>query len=360
MVSRRTILIGGGAAAGAAGLGWAALGGADYDGVAAEVWSPRDPAEADYLVHYATRAANSHNTQPWRFAVAPDAVTIRPDLSRATPVADPDNHHLWASLGCAAENLVLAAGAAGRPAEATLETGSVSVRLGRGDAARDPLFEAILARQCTRSDYDGQPVPSDDLARLSAAASVPGVETILITDRARMDAVAELILEGNTAQVENPAFRDELKSWLRFSAARAIETRDGLYSACSGNPTMPDWIGQRVFGMVFKADSENARIGRQLASSSGIAVFVSDRDDTAHWVAAGRAYQRFALEATALGIRHAFLNQAVEVPEVRPELQSLLGLGGRRPDLVVRFGYAPQMPRSLRRPVADVIDAARA
>jgi hypothetical protein len=74
-------------------------------------------------------------------------------------------------------------------------------------------------------------------------------------------------------------------------------------------------------------------------------------------VQAGRSYQRFALQATALGLRHAHLNQPIEVAATRPQLQSLLGLGERRPDLVLRFGYAPPMPRSLRRPVAAVIDA---
>lgn len=68
---------------------------------------------------------------------------------------------------------------------------------------------------------------------------------------------------------------------------------------------------------------------------SGLAIIHSNRDDPAQWVQAGGACQRFALQATALG--------------ARPQLQSLLGLGDRRPDLVLRFGYAPPMPRSLRR-----------
>jgi hypothetical protein len=70
-----------------------------------------------------------------------------------------------------------------------------------------------------------------------------------------------------------------------------------------------------------------------------------------------RAYRRFALEATADGLKHAFVNQAVEVPEMRRELQALLGLGERRTNLVVRFGHGPAMPKSLRRRVGDVIVA---
>jgi hypothetical protein len=46
--------------------------------------------------------------------------------------------------------------------------------------------------------------------------------------------------------------------------------------------------------------------------SVGIAVFVGLAPDKAHWVEVGRCYERLALQATALGVRNAFLNQPVE------------------------------------------------
>ena len=61
----------------------------------------------------ATLAANSHNTQPWIFTAAANAITIAPDFGRRCPAVDPDDHHLFASLGCATENLVHAAAAIG-------------------------------------------------------------------------------------------------------------------------------------------------------------------------------------------------------------------------------------------------------
>jgi len=73
------------------------------------------------------------------------------------------------------------------------------------------------------------------------------------------------------------------------------------------------------------------------------------------WVRAGRACQRFALQATALGLKLAFMNQPVEVASLRPELASLVGTPGRRPDIVMRFGYGPAMPFSARRPMAAVL-----
>ncbi len=100
---------------------------------------------------------------------------------------------------------------------------------------------------------------------------------------------------------------------------------------------------------------EVAKIARQIRSSAGIAVFAAVSDDRAGWIAAGRAYQRFALEATARDIRNAFINQPVEFPTLRPHFAAELGLRDQRPDLIVRFGRGPAMPRSLGRPLSAVI-----
>ena len=58
---------------------------------------------------------------------------------------------------------------------------------------------------------------------------------------------------------------------------------------------------------------------------------------------------------TALGLKHAFVNQPVEVSPLQPQLASLAGMPGRRPDIVMRFGYGPTLPFSPRRPVEAVL-----
>jgi hypothetical protein len=82
-----------------------------------------------------------------------------------------------------------------------------------------------------------------------------------------------------------------------------------------------------------------------------IAIFVSDTPGPAQWVEVGRCYERFTLQSAALGIRSATLNQPVEVPTLRPAFAIFMGVGNRRPDLVVRFGRDRNLPSSLRRPV---------
>lgn len=80
---------------------------------------PATPASRD-LIRFATLAANSHNTQAWKFRAGDSRIDIPPDPARRTPAVDPDDHHLFASLGCAAENLSIAAAARRLPGK--LET----------------------------------------------------------------------------------------------------------------------------------------------------------------------------------------------------------------------------------------------
>lgn len=178
---------------------------------------------------------------------------------------------------------------------------------------------------------------------------------LLFTERRQHGEILSYLLAANHAQMDDAAFVDELKKWIRFGYRAALSTRDGLFSKCTGNPALPEWLGRLIFPMVFTRRTEDKRYENQLRNSAGIAAFVSDKNDPAHWIEAGRCSQRFALQATALGIRHAFINQPVEVPAVRGQFAAYLGVGGRRPDLVMRFGYGPGLPPSLRRPVEQVI-----
>jgi hypothetical protein len=123
---------------------------------------------------------------------------------------------------------------------------------------------------------------------------------------------------------------------------------------------VPRWLGSLMFRYFFTERAENDKYAKQMRSSAGVMVFVARSARPAHWVEVGRAYQRFALLATSLGVRNAFVNQPVEVPSLREQFAQWLGMDEVRPDLVVRFGRGPLMPPSLRRPIDAVIGGPRA
>jgi len=342
---------------------------AQYARAVAETWRTSDGLESRGtlvdLVRHACLAASSHNTQPWIFELGPDSITILPDLSRRCPAVDPDDHHLYASLGCAAENLVVAAQATGRSATVSYDPASTGVRIDLrpgaavtapvAAAGESPLYRALFSRQCTRTPYDGQPLTPHEQRALESVPADGGVGILLMTTEAQKATVAEYVAAGNTAQFADAAWAQELRAWIRFDAGTAVRTGDGLYGPVMGSPDVPPWLGRLFMKLAFSADAQNRKDARHIRSSSAIAVFHSGRSDPPHWIAAGRCYERFALQCAALDLRTAFLNQPVEVGALRSPFARHLGLGDRRPDLVIRIGHAPLAPRSLRRPPAAVI-----
>lgn len=313
-------------------------------------------AQMQELVRYATLAASGHNTQPWKFAIEEDQISIFPDYTRSLPVVDPHDRELWISLGCALENLMIAARAAGYAPEVTYPEAAdfIQVRLAADSPQPSPLFEAIPLRQTTRSPYDGQPIRVADLEQVMALPLEPGVVLHFVTGPTGLEQVLEYVNQGNLIQYADRAFMDELIGWLRFNKKEALATLDGLYARCSGNPEAPRWLGRMIVAGT-KPQQQAATDAKKLRSSPGAVVMASEADDKTAWVRTGQVYERLALQMTALNIKSAFLNQPIEVAGLRSQFQTALGLGASLPQLLVRFGYVEPMPPSLRRPVEQVI-----
>jgi hypothetical protein len=365
-MSRRGFMATAALAAAATPVAACSTSGTAYGQAVAETWRPFAAGPASErralqreLIRYATLAPSSHNTQCWNFKLEANRISIFPDLARRCPVVDPDDHHLFVSLGCATENLVIAGLAHGLRGNADFNPAAgsaVRIDFEPAKAIASPLFDAIPIRQCTRAAYDGQPLQPAQLRQLEAAGTGRGVAVLLLTARAQVEQLLDYVVEGNSAQLNDPAFMKELLQWIRFSDGEAVAKRDGLFSRASGSPSVPRWFAAPVFKFLFTPTGENEKYAKFIRSSAGIAVFVSDASDKEHWVETGRCYERFVLRATAMGVRTAMLNQPVEVSSLRPQFAAALGIAAkRRPDLVVRFGHGLEMPRSLRRSVDAVI-----
>lgn len=329
----------------------------DYESQAEQVWAfMKENSPMRDLIHYATLAANGHNTQPWKFAIRENVIEIHPDYSRELTVVDPDHRELWISLGCALENLLLAARATGYAAEVAYPDSAdvIRVNLTSDMPQPNPLFDSIPVRQNTRTEYDGRPIPASDLDRILSLPIEQGVSLRFVTATNELETLVEYVNQGNLSQYADAAFVDELIEWLRFNKKDALVAMDGLYSVCSGNPEVPGWLG-RMFVAGTKPGQQADVDAKKLRSSSAAVVIASETEDKSAWVRTGQVYERLALQTTALGIKSAFLNQPIEVSELRSQFQSAVGLGASLPQLLIRFGYADPLSRSLRRPVDAVL-----
>lgn len=316
--------------------------------------------EIKKLIEFAIKAPSGHNTQPWKFNCTDQAVHIYPDFERSLPIVDNDNHALWISLGCALENLVIAAGEynLNNRVKIISENGNekyIEVSLSNSDVnLKEELFYYIEKRQSTRNLYDKKTISEQDLSILRNSFDFSGVNIRIFTPN-EFELIEKFIIDGSNKQFQNKSFINELVSWFRFSEKEARKRRDGLWVASMGLPNMGRFIGNIVMKHFVSAKSEALRWKKIIDSSSGFALFIADKNNVEHWVNIGRAFQRFALTATKININHAHVNMPCEEIEIRKEMADFLGVSDKHPLLLIRFGYSKKMPYSFRRPINEVI-----
>lgn len=319
-----------------------------------------DAAKLRFLLRYAILAPSGHNTQPWLFRIDEDGVDLLADRTRCLPVVDPHDRALVISCGAALALLRTAmrrfghAGAvaplpdAAQPDLLARVTLGEACSPGEADAA---LFEAIARRRTTRLPFADEPLPAGLAGRLQDIAASHGVEAAILGDAERKAAVAALIAEGDRAQFADPRFRRELGSWIH---SRRAATRDGLSGAGFGMPDILSPIGALVIRTFDMGGGIGAR-DRDIAAHSPALLAVSTAGDAPrHWLAAGMAHAVMLLAVTAAGLTAAYLNQPVEVEELRPRLGHALGTAGQ-PQLLLRIGRAPAIRPAVRRPLEDVL-----
>ncbi len=315
----------------------------------------------NFLVEYAIKAPSGHNTQPWKFKKTQDGIIIHPDFKRALPVVDADNHALYISLGCALENLVIAASNKGYECIVNYPTKSdvgITVKLksfGTESNLKNNLFDYIATRQVNRSNYSTNYVNESELNKLRSSFNFEGISIILLNGRENFEHIVPLIIEGNNLQFQNKQFVHELTSWFRYSKVEAEKKKDGLWTSTMGLPNMGRLVGNFVMKNFVTSKSEANRLNKILRHTAGLAIFISDSNDIKSWINTGRAFQRFGLTASMLGISHAHLNMPCEEISVRQKLAKVLGLENKHPLLLIRYGYSEKMPYSYRRNIEEVI-----
>lgn len=315
-----------------------------------------------FMVACAVKAPSGHNTQPWRFTIEKGVITIHPDLDKRLPIVDADNRELFISLGCAAENLCLAASKLQYLWKLEIaHNGSIAVRLNHAktapSASDNLLFDYINQRQTNRSIYSGKEIPEDILQNILKEFEKEKFHNIHAWPRTnpKFNQLAQYVMEGNVVQMNDDAFRKELLSWIRFNRKHAQRTCDGLSYAALEAPSLPAWISRPIVKLMLNHKKQNASDLKKIYSSSHLVLLTSQENTIPAWIETGRILQRLLLRLTQAGIAHAYLNQPCEVPTLHRKLRvELLGHSAFA-QILLRIGYSKQLPHSLRKSVQSVI-----
>lgn len=312
-----------------------------------------EPAERlTFLLRYAILAPSSHNTQPWQFAVSDDEIRLYTDEARWLRVADADQRELHVSVGCALENLLVAAEHFGyRPQvaylPATEEDDLIAVVTCRAEGeysgSRPPeLFDAIPARHTNHNAYDGRSIPQQDVQRLQACSVEKDLLLHITDDPTIKRSVDEMIVQADAMQFADPEWRDELGYWMG----------QGVF----GTPWLMSKMGQLAVTYLNLGKGTARKDSDLLMSAPLLGVISSSVDDWMSQVKAGQVFERVALMATALDIRVHPMSQILEVPDLKTRVADLIPAPGVVPQHTFRLGYAEaEEGHTPRRPLADVL-----
>lgn len=336
------------------------------------------------LVRAAILAASPHNTQPWLFKVNNSWIELYIDTTRNVGALDPYLREEHIGMGCALENLMLAAVANGYQATVTLLPGKLGpiptegasklvarVDLASGKREETELYKAIPRRHTNRSAYVRQkPIPPeffDALTRLTS--DEPGVKMFLFTAEADRKKIVEISSAANHEIYSDPEVDRGSDRWVRINWSSVQKFRDGLTLDAFGMPPIATAVAKTMPLWMLKWAASRAMDGysKLMLSAPLIGVLaVHDRYDQEDCLRAGRIWQRAHLLATAHGLAARPCNEAVEmidyeVAHKRPAMRaSLLGeiLGDAvwQPTFVFYMGY-PTLPAraSPRRPVEAAV-----
>ncbi|MGB5101580.1 MAG: hypothetical protein WBN94_13420 [Methanothrix sp.] len=303
-----------------------------------------------FLLNYAILAPSSHNSQPWKFNVTSDSILVFADKTRQLTVADADQRELYLSLGCALENLIVAADHFGYnssivyfPGEKDL-VAKVVLQPAANPSADPRLFSAILSRQTNRNPYEPWAISEADLETVKGLSSDADVSVFITSDSAVKKSFRDLVMHANAIQYSDVNFKSELGHWL----GQGVMGPTGVKAKMA-----------QLAVVFLDVGPQQSKKDADLINSTLYLGFISTaNNDSISSIKAGRGLERFWLAATALGISLQPMSQALETAQTKAEIAELLPAqpGMMQVQQAFRLGYAkPISLHSTRRPLQEVL-----
>ena len=316
-----------------------------------------------FILNYAILAPSSHNTQPWLFKIDSEAIYLYADRGRGLSIADPEGRELVISCGTALFNLRIALhhfGYKGKiitfpnPANSEL---LACIKLGyriKESTDNNLLFNAISKRHTNRQNYQWWDAPQSLLRWLQSDAELEGVWLHIVKNNNIRHQMAELIVRAEHQLMADPNYRQELANWIRPANN---SNHDGIPGYAQGINEHFDFATP-LFATVlrtFDLGNDLAERSRKLVEQSPAIVVLGTQNDTqSDWLKVGQALERILLRSQAVGLSCSFLNQPVQVPQLRSQLNKILSQPGF-PQLILRLGFCKQVKPTPRRTVEEVL-----
>src|SRR3989344_3178557 len=129
-----------------------------------------------FLIGFGILAPSGHNSQPWQFRISSNQIDVFVDSNRSLTRSDPEKRQLLISIGCAIENILIAADFYGNKVEIEYFPNSddkipiVALKFfdrnfKMGD---NRLISSILKRATNRKPFENKPIEPNILTLLES------------------------------------------------------------------------------------------------------------------------------------------------------------------------------------------------
>lgn len=333
-------------------------------------WQSQKSAGLLGLVHSAILAASPHNSQPWLFKISTSSIDLYADTKRHVGAIDPFLREMYMGVGCALENLLLAAKANGysyqlryfpSPADPSL---AASIVFKKDQATVSTLYHAIPHRHTNRGAHDTmRPISTNIMNALSMLANeLTHVKLVWLDKKTDRSHFFDLI-----EQATNEIILDEQQSkssfhWLRKNWQELQDKKDGVSIDTTGISPALRAIA-KILPSISRESSDQYFLGamkkqRDQTDMIGIIMVKNNRDNT-HRLQGGRYWQRMHLWGTTERLAMQPVNQIPERIDRNDSLGKKSIFVGQMHGLLNQTQWQVLMPFRIGHPLQEALPSPR-
>ncbi len=341
-------------------------------GVAYEPWKNwRDAAApTERIVAAGILASNPHNSQPWLFRITASTIDLFAVPERQIGVIDPVRREMYIGLGCAIENMRLAAEAEGFKADIhlmpnpTTESHAASISLAESSPATSALYEAIPQRHTNRAAYDTTRAIAEEIfSGIDSLVTESTVRLFWFKDESARTKFGEVAISATEALIADDQQSMDSHKWWRQDWDQVQESADGITLDAQGLGSFISGMGKFLPDLSRQSNDQSfAKNMREITIPSAAAfgvLAVPDGKDNTQRLQCGQIWQRIHLWATTQGLAMQPLNQICE----RADRESQLGIepvfGKSIADLIGDDQWQAIMPFRLGYPTVEALRSPR-
>ncbi|MBI3151081.1 MAG: hypothetical protein HYZ21_03030 [Chloroflexi bacterium] len=344
-------------------------------GIAYEPWKNWRNADspAERIVAAGILASNPHNSQPWLFRITDSTIDLFAVLERQIGVIDPFRREMYIGLGCALENMRLAAEAEGFSADIRLmpdpitEAHAASISLAMASPATSPstesrraLYSAIPNRHTNRAAYDTTHAVAENIfSGIDALVTENDVRLFWFKDESARAKFGEVAISAAEALIADEGQSMDSHTWWRQDWDELQESADGITLDAQGLGSVITPLAKFMPDLSRPSNDEafvkNVReVMVPTAAAFGI-LAIRDGMDNTQRLQCGQVWQRIHLFGTTQGLAMQPLNQMCERVDRERQLGIEAVFGRAVSELVGDDQWQTIMPFRLGYPTAEAL-----